>query len=708
LPESDSGVSHDVFVSYASSDAAVAHAIVEGLERSGLKCWIAPRDVPPGALYADCIIAAINGAKVLVLVLSAHAVGSPHVSKEIERASAKRRPIIALRTDLTPLTPTLEYFLSESQWIDALSAHIEAVTPKLVEAVRRLMARPPGAAPPPDTHPGSPLGSVPQPTSAGIGGPAIARAAVPTQAQRNRPRNLPVMALIAVVVAALGYIAVDKLMLAKRGAPAVSDAAAPAASADSAVAAAGAVGKAGAPLFAPPPHSIAVLPFVNMSGDPKEDYFSDGLSEELLNSLTTIPDLRVAARTSSFFFKGKEVDLTDVAHKLNVGAVLEGSVRKDGAHVRITAQLINAVTGFHLWSHTYDRDLKDILKLQTDIATAVTQALEATLMADAATAIELGGTKNPQAFDAYLRGRNSSRDHLDRDTVLAGIAAFDEAIRLDPGFAKAYASKALSENGFAEYYALESESREHFQRARAAAQKALELTPDLGQAHSAFGVVLSNGFFDFQGALKEHDRAVALSPNEPFVLVGAALFYADIGRSEQAVRMARHAVSLDQLNPAVYRQLSLVLFDARLFRESIEAASRSLSINSKDIRLLSQTGLNQLALGEAEAARKSCDNPSRDWGGRLCLAIAYHKLQRPSDAEAEVAALNKEYGDAGSYQYAQIYAQWGDAQKALQWLEMAYKLKDPGVTEIKVDIFMDPLRGEPRFRDILTKLNMPD
>jgi tetratricopeptide (TPR) repeat protein len=201
---------------------------------------------------------------------------------------------------------------------------------------------------------------------------------------------------------------------------------------------------------------------------------------------------------------------------------------------------------------------------------------------------------------------------------------------------------------------------------------------------------------------------VALSPNEPFVLVGAALFYADIGRSEQAVGMARHAVSLDQLNPAVYRQLSLVLFDARLFRESIEAASRSLSINSKDIRLLSQTGLNQLALGEAEAARKSCDNPSRDWEGRLCLAIAYHDLQRPSDAEAEMAALNKDYGDAGSYQYAQIYAQWGDAQKALQWLEMAYKLKDPGLTAIKVDIFMDPLRGEPRFRDIFTKLNMPD
>ena len=207
-----------------------------------------------------------------------------------------------------------------------------------------------------------------------------------------------------------------------------------------------------------------MLPFVNMSGDPKQDYFSDGLSEELLNSLASIRDLRVAARTSSFFFKGKEVDLSDVAHKLNVGAVLEGSVRKAGDQVRITAQLINAVTGFHLWSQTYDRDLKDILKLQTEIATAVTKALQATLLADAAATIELGGTQNPQAFDAYLRGKNSDNSN-DRTAVLNAIAAFDEAIRLDPGFAKAYASKALAENGFAEYYGVGAEIREHFQRA---------------------------------------------------------------------------------------------------------------------------------------------------------------------------------------------------------------------------------------------------
>ena len=156
--------------------------------------------------------------------------------------------------------------------------------------------------------------------------------------------------------------------------------------------------------FAPPPHSIAVLPFVNMSGDKEQEYFSDGLTEELLNSLARINELQVAARTSAFYFKGKDTDIGTIARKLNVAAVLEGSVRRSGHTVRITAQLINAVTGFHLWSETYDRDLGDVLKLQTEIATAVASALKVTLLGDVAARIELGGTHNPAAFDAYLRG----------------------------------------------------------------------------------------------------------------------------------------------------------------------------------------------------------------------------------------------------------------------------------------------------------------
>ena len=185
----------------------------------------------------------------------------------------------------------------------------------------------------------------------------------------------------------------------------------------------------------PPPHSIAVLPFVNLSGDKEQEYFSDGLTEELLNSLTEINELQVAARTSSFSFK-EHPDIATVAHKLNVGAVLEGSVRRSAHTIRVTAQLINAVTGFHLWSKTYDRDLGDVLKLQTEIATAVASALKVTLLGDVAAKIELAGRVTLRAFDAYLRGSKALGSQCTETRSLQGaITEYTEAIRLDPQYA---------------------------------------------------------------------------------------------------------------------------------------------------------------------------------------------------------------------------------------------------------------------------------
>jgi TolB-like protein len=229
-----------------------------------------------------------------------------------------------------------------------------------------------------------------------------------------------VLLLILSVVGAgaLAYLAIDKFWGAKQP---ESPPTPPAAPANAAAA------------FAPPPHSIAVLPFVNMSGDKEQEYFSDGLTEELLNSLAEINELQVAARTSAFSFKGKDTDIGTIARKLNVGAVLEGSVRRSGNTVRITTQLINAVTGFRLWSHSYDRDLGDVLKLETEIANAVASALKVSLLGDVATKIELGGTRNPAAFDAYLRALKDYQSIHDTGGLEAVIAVFTEAIRLDPG-----------------------------------------------------------------------------------------------------------------------------------------------------------------------------------------------------------------------------------------------------------------------------------
>jgi TolB-like protein len=673
-----------VFISYASEDSAVANRVCAALEAAGLPCWIAPRDVRAGEPYAASIVEAINACRMVVLVLTKSAIDSPHVFREVERASSKKRSILSIHLDAATLPPELEYFLSANHWMEASTATIEPLIPKLIEAVRGRL---------PDSRGRASIAA------------ATTRAAGPTAVATGNKLNRPLIAIGVVLAVALAYLVVDRLWPAKQSGTATNYVApATPRSTD------GAVAKPGVPIpaFSPPPHSIAVLPFVNMSGDPKQDYFSDGLSEELLNSLVSVRDLHVAARTSSFFFKGKEVDLSDVAHKLNVGAVLEGSVRKDGDQVRITAQLIDAVSGFHLWSQTYDRDLKSILKLQTEIATAVTKALQATLLAEAAVAIELGGTQNPQALDAYLRAKQLASEGSSRPNGLKMLAAYDEAIRLDPRFSNAFASKAISENGFAEYYGLGGEIREHFQLARAAAQRSLELTPELGAAHSALARVLADGFFDFRGSLIEHERALAFSPNDSGVLLRAAWFFADIGRNDEAAVLARRGVSLDQLNPLAYRTLAIIMDDLHRYPEVIDAANRSLTLNPKDTRQAALRGLAFVHMGNAELGRQSCDQPPLDWESHLCLAIVYDKLHRRADAEAEVAQLHADMNDGAAFQFAEIYAQWGDISKSLDWLETAYRIKDPGIVATGSDEFLSPIRNAPRYQEILHKLNLPN
>jgi TolB-like protein/tetratricopeptide (TPR) repeat protein len=455
--------------------------------------------------------------------------------------------------------------------------------------------------------------------------------------------------------------------------------------------------------FAPPPGSIAVLPFVNMSGDPQQEYFSDGLSEELLNALTRIKQLQVAARTSSFSFKGEKSDIEEIARRLNVGAVLEGSVRKAGNRVRITAQLVNAVTGFHSWSQTYERDLEDVFAVQTEIATMVTTALQATLLGDVGATVDLGGTQSALALDAYLRGLKL-RGTSGKEALLAEIAAYTEAIQLDDRYAKAYVAKARALNSLAGGYVSDSALRETFEQGRAAAETALELAPELGEAHAAFAAILDHGFADYASAEAEYGRALALAPGDATVLRSAASFLSSRGRAQDSVTHAQRAVTLDPLNHASHRTLALVLYDARRYGEAISVFDRASSLNPRSPQMPAFKGLSHMWLGDNEAARKSCERPPLDWMSHVCLAVVYHKLQRKPQAEAALAVLMDENGDSAAMQYAEIYAQWRDTPKALKWIETAYRLRDPGLVYLRVDRMLDPLRQEPRFQEIERKL----
>jgi TolB-like protein/Tfp pilus assembly protein PilF/predicted Ser/Thr protein kinase len=526
------------------------------------------------------------------------------------------------------------------------------------------------------------------------------------QKPRTRPNAVVGGAIIAAVAAlGLSYWVLDKLLIPARSVirGVASDIRPEASRAATTVKA-----------FNPPPHSIAVLPFVNISGDKEQEYFSDGLTEELLNSLIRINELQVAARTSSFSFQSERPDIATVAHKLNVASVLEGSVRRSGNTVRITAQLNNALTGFHLWSQTYDRNLGDVLKLQTEIADAVTNALKVTLLSDVAVRVESGGTRNAAAFDAYLRGLKASNMTHDAKDNEAAIAAYTEAIRLDPNYALALAARSLALTDYADYYATGPAIRASYESAQTDARLAIARAPALAEGHLALATILESESFDFTHAAEEYERAVSLGPGDAQVASRYGFFAVAMGHTDAGLAAIRRAVRLDPLNPYVYRLLSFVLRVSRHYEEAIEAAQGSLALDADNPGALTTRGLSYYALGDYQAARASCeatraraDPAGSHFGIQVCLAITYEKLGRHADAEAMLTTVKSWYGDRGAYPYAEIYSQWGDTPKALAWLETARRLRDSGLEGLKVDPLLDPLRNEPRFQAIERALNFP-
>jgi TolB-like protein/Flp pilus assembly protein TadD len=448
-----------------------------------------------------------------------------------------------------------------------------------------------------------------------------------------------------------------------------------------------------------------------MSGDKEQEYFSDGLTEELLNSLSAINELQVAARTSAFSFKGKDTDIGTIARKLNVGAVLEGSVRRSSHTVRITAQLIDAVTGFHLWSKTYDRDLGDVLKLQTQIATAVADALKVTLLADTAAKIELGGTRNPTAFDAYLhatRAADAGAGAGGGENYLSAAAAYTDAIHLDPNYALAFAGRSYVQSLYAAQNAPHSVVRQYFDKALADAHQAIALAPELAEGHLALGFYLAIGALDLKQALDEFERARALAHGVARILRISGLFAIQMGRTEAGLADLRRAATLDPLNAKTHQLLGLGLYSAHRYQEARAANAAAISLDPDLVRAYEFSGLTDYQLGNFAGARATCEARPNYWGTQWCLALTYRKLGRHADAQAAVAKIQAMQGDSAAYQYATIYAQWGDTPKALEWLESAMRLRDSGLWYLKSDPLMDPLRKEPRYQAIERELKFPD
>jgi TolB-like protein len=686
-----SATSGAVFLSYASQDAAAAARIAEALRAAPLEVWLDQSELRGGDAWDRQIRSRIHDCRLFIAVISANteARDEGYFRREWKLAVDRTHDMSEKKAFLLPVVidDTSERGASvpekfrEVQWTRLPGG---STPPDFVARIARLLT--------PESHPAPSAGSVraqPGPPSQ----PAARAAPAGSSSPRLRALSLTIAAL---AVAALGYLLVDKVTRRGAAAPAASEATAPSATAAPAAA-----------VFSPPPHSIAVLPFVNLSGDPGQDYFSDGLTEELLNSLAAVEGLQVAARTSSFSFKGKDTDIGTIARKLGVGAVLEGSVRRGGHTVRITAQLINAVTGFHLWSKTYDRDLGDVLKLQTEIATAVADALKVTLLADTAAKIELGGTRNPAAFDAFLHATRAS-DAGGAKGYLSAVAAYTDAIQLDPSYALAFAGRSSAHSLYASQVAPRSEVRENFARALADARQSIALAPELAEGHLALGFYLANGALDLRQARPEFERARALAPGSATILRVTGLFAIQTGQTEAGLADLRRAVTLDPLNATTHHLLGFGLYLAHRYEDSLAANAQAITLDPELLRAYEFSGLADYHLGNLAAARATGEARPAYWGTQWVLALTYEKLGRHADAQAAVAKIQAMQGDTTAYQYSTIYAQWGDTAKALQWLESALRLRDPGLTLLKNDPLMDPLRKEPRFQAVERQLGFPD
>jgi TolB-like protein/Flp pilus assembly protein TadD len=672
-----------VFLSYASQDAQAAQKICEALRAAGIEVWLDQSELRGGDVWDTSIRKQIKTCALFMPIISrnTHVRDEGYFRFEWKLAVDRSHLMVADRPFLVPAViddtsdqdEKVPERFREVQWTRLPGGVTPAV---FVERVRRLLSG----------EPASPTGFSAAPSE-----PSAPSMRKPVAAS-SRPKAA-LLATIAVVVLALGYFVISRLVLSNHGAEA-------GAVTGSVVVSVPATG------FNPPPHSIAVLPFANMSGDKEQEYFSDGLTEELLNSLAEINGLQVAARTSAFSFKGTNTDIGTIARKLNVGAVLEGSVRRSAHTIRITAQLINAVTGFHLWSKTYDRDLGDVLKLQTEIATSVASALKVTLLADVAAKVELGGTGNPAAFDAYLRGAKAVSSMRDTKDLPAAIAGYTEAIRLDPHYAIAFAARSIAFTNVAAEATTLAATREGYDEAQADAREAHELAPDLAQAHLALALV-SSSTQNFTQANDEYERALILAPGSAEALRRSGQFAVFMGHFDAGIAAVRRAVVLDPLARGSHSALGQALYAARRYEEAVAVFGEVISLDPNFKQTYGQRGLAYYGLGDLERARASCETNPDFWVSQQCLAAIYGKLGRQADAEAVLSKMKAENGDTAAYQYATIYAAWGDRANALDWLETAWRLRDPGLQSLKTDPLLDPLRKEPRFQAVMRELKFP-
>ena len=461
-------------------------------------------------------------------------------------------------------------------------------------------------------------------------------------------------------------------------------------------------------------NTIAVLPFLNLSRGDEGEYFSDGLAEELLNVLSKIRGLRVAARTSAFSFKGKQATVAEIGWALNVASVLEGSVRLAGERVRISVQLVKVEDGYHLWSETYDRKMDDILAVQDDIARSVVAELRVRLLGEnlsrnvtgllreeIAEAVK-GRTVNPEAQRLMMLGRYFL-DRTTREDTTKAIGYFRQALDLDPEFALCLAELARA-------YSIEAGRswvpvNEGFDRARETVNHALALEPDLAEGHAQLGRIRAVHDWDLEGAESSYKRALELAPGSASVLDGASVLTYKLGRLDEAVNLGRQVLERDPLSAAYWHNLGLTCHSAGLLDESERAFRRALELAPQRFVSGALLALILLDQGRTEDAITTANSEADEFWRTWALAIIYNAAGRGAEAdEALGKLLEDKYATGNDYQIAEIYSMRSEIDQAFEWLERAVNERDPGVTHAKVNPRFRPLHSDERWPELLSKI----
>ena len=545
----------------------------------------------------------------------------------------------------------------------------------------------------------------------------------PQQSIRHQTGKRLDRAIIAALAIALGYFVVDKFWLARH--------------AEEHVAAAGRAEQAAPPVQLPATpataisdKSVAVLPFLDMSEKKDQEYFSDGLSEELIDMLVKVPDLRVPARTSSFYFKNRSEDIPTIARRLMVAHVLEGSVRKAGNHLRITAQLVRADNGYHLWSETYDRKVDDIFKVQDEIAAAVVAALKLTLIGK--TVARTTGTSNVEAYNLYLQARAIEKHDDSRAGTERALEYLSQALAADPHYAAAWARRSMlladlnfhltrmpAGSNLASRTADEvrkaaeagAAATKALAQAHDAVNEALRLDPGLPEAHLA-AARLVLGWDGNRLAAEQHvSKAVELDPRDAFALSFAARLAAQRGDFAQALIAAKQAIDADPADPQRYDVQAVIYYYMGNYSEALASARKEWELAPAlsgrhwfQAQVLFASG--QVAAGLAEL---DLDPDSRT---AYCLGcgfrvMMYDALGRKAEAQAALDKLKREHADDGAYEFARIYAERGQLDLAFEYFERAVAIHDESLQWLKFDPLLKNVQSDPRFKTLLHKIGLP-